>query len=112
MGAKRPPVVIKPHFTNSRRETLPVEKAFRISARFFRAFSASLILALEDFSDKKNPSFLSVVIRWRSKSGNPAKRFPRNLRRALPGEGLEPATGSLVVNVKGGCTHKGIQQSK
>src|SRR5262249_37229153 len=62
IGARAPPAVIRPHLTNSRRVTFPCEKALTISARLLRAFPASLIRALEDFSDKKNPSFLSMVI--------------------------------------------------
>src|SRR5262249_8850398 len=58
MGASRPPLVIRPHLTRSRRETLPCEYALTISALFFRAFSASRSRALEAFSDKKKPSSL------------------------------------------------------
>jgi hypothetical protein len=47
---------------------------------------------------------------WRSKSGNPTKRFPRNLDEPY-GNCVQPATGSLVVNVKGSCTQKRASSS-
>jgi len=58
MGARRPPAVIKPIFTRSRRETLPWEWALRFSARFFRAFLGFTWRAFEAFSDTKKPSHL------------------------------------------------------
>jgi hypothetical protein len=41
--------VINPHFSRSRREICPMERAFMISWRFLRAFSASLSLSFEGF---------------------------------------------------------------
>src|SRR5438477_3490374 len=41
IGARSPALVNKPHFTRSRRDTLRCDRAFMISARFLRAFTAS-----------------------------------------------------------------------
>src|SRR5260221_833466 len=56
MGANTPAVVNRPMRTSSRREILPCDKAFTISARFLRAFSAFLSLALSLFSERQNRS--------------------------------------------------------
>src|SRR4029450_1504323 len=41
--------VINPHFSRSRREICPMERALMISWRFLRAFSASLSLSFDGF---------------------------------------------------------------
>src|SRR2546425_2778703 len=47
LKASAPPAVKSPILIRSRRETCPCDHAFRISARFLRAFSASLTRALD-----------------------------------------------------------------
>src|SRR5437879_10805917 len=49
LKASTPPAVKNPILIRSRRETCPCDHAFRISARFLRAFSASLTRALDAF---------------------------------------------------------------
>ena len=56
IGATIPAEVKSPHFTRSRRDTCPCDSALLISARFLRAFSASLILPLSLFSESQNLS--------------------------------------------------------
>src|SRR5216684_7312122 len=52
MGANRPPAVKRPHLKSSRRETWPWDQALTISARFFRALSASLHRAFDAFKGR------------------------------------------------------------
>src|SRR5439155_1226012 len=49
LKASAPPAVKTPILIRSRRETCPCDHAFRISARFLQAFSASLTRALDAF---------------------------------------------------------------
>src|SRR5262245_3771048 len=48
----RPPALNRPHLSRSRRLICPSASAFRISRRFLRAFSASLIRAFDDFGGR------------------------------------------------------------
>src|SRR5215467_15439452 len=50
IGIKIPALVKRPHLTSSRRETWPWERAFVISWRSRRAFSASRIRLLSEYS--------------------------------------------------------------
>ncbi|PYR04844.1 MAG: hypothetical protein DMG00_22605 [Acidobacteria bacterium] len=52
IGSSSPPAVMTPHLIKSRREICPVEYAFTISRRLFRAFSASLSRALDAFGER------------------------------------------------------------
>src|SRR5215471_12847617 len=58
-GIMMPAVVNRPHLTRSRRETLPCDKALVISARSRRAFSASRIRLLSEYSFNQKVSSLS-----------------------------------------------------
>src|ERR1051326_784391 len=60
----------KPHLTRSRRLIWPWESALVISARFWRAFSASLILLLSEYSDNQILSSRSFRDMLRSYVGN------------------------------------------
>src|SRR5436305_7895522 len=62
IGANTPAAVNRPIRTSSLRETLPCERAFTISARFLRAFSASLSLRLSLFSESQNSSLRLLLI--------------------------------------------------
>jgi hypothetical protein len=50
--ASIPPALNKPHLITSRREICPCDSAFKISRRFFRAFSASRNRIPDDFLDR------------------------------------------------------------
>jgi len=52
MGANRLPAVKRPHLKSSRRETWPWDRALTISARFLRAFSASLSRTFDAFKGR------------------------------------------------------------
>src|SRR5262245_15172742 len=56
MGAIKPAEVKRPHLTKSRREIFPCDKALVISARFWRAFSASLSRRGSASGDNQIPS--------------------------------------------------------
>src|SRR5262249_13367955 len=58
IGAHRPPAVMRPHLTISRRGICPWDQASIISARVLRAFSASLSRAFS-LDDTKNDATMS-----------------------------------------------------
>src|SRR5713226_8976712 len=58
-----PAVVKSPILIRSRRETCPCDHAFRISARFLRAFSASFTRALDAFPGRYIASLLAALTR-------------------------------------------------
>src|SRR5664279_4672796 len=67
-----PAVVKRPHRIRSRRETWPWERAFKISARFLRAFSASFNRAFDAFDGKYIlPLSLSSFLGAPSGTGKP-----------------------------------------
>ncbi len=64
-----PPAVNRPHFSRSRRVICPSASAFRISQRFFRAFSASHSRRFDDFFGRNNmdtpPFDCHITLGWR-----------------------------------------------